>query len=100
MCLQAPPAVTNAVDHVSALGGLYINTPSTTKHFLLLEIGAWRAKREIVSFRVARACGAYVRCDPGENIGSGTFPFPFLPREVFPFPLPSKVLSSFSWLYR
>ena len=38
MCLQAPPADTNAVDHVNALGGLYINTPSTTKHFLLLEI--------------------------------------------------------------
>ena len=55
MCLQAPPADTNAVDHVSALGCLYINTRSTTKHFLLLEIGAWRAKREIVSFRVVRA---------------------------------------------
>ena len=56
MCLQAPPFDKNAVDHVSALGGLYINIRSTTKHFLLLEIDAWRAKREIVSFRVVRAC--------------------------------------------
>ena len=64
MCLQAPPADTNAVDHVSALGGLYINTRSTTKHFLLLEIGAWRAKREIVSFRVLRAC-ARCLCEVG-----------------------------------
>ena len=66
MCLQAPPADTNAVDHVNALGGLYINTPSTTKHFLLLEIGAWRAKREIVSFRVVRACARCLR-----EVGSG-----------------------------
>ena len=49
-------------------------------------IGAWRAKREIVSFRVVRACGAYVRSDPGEKVRVVTFPFPFLDREVFPFP--------------
>ena len=33
-----------------------------------------------------RARGAYVRSDLGENPGVGTFPFPFLDREVFPFP--------------
>ena len=33
-----------------------------------------------------RARGAYVRSDLGENLGSGAFPFPFLDREVFPFP--------------
>ena len=33
-----------------------------------------------------RARGAYVRSDLGENLGSGTFPFPFWPWEVFPFP--------------
>ena len=33
-----------------------------------------------------RARGAYVRSDLGENLGSGTFPFPFSPKEVFPFP--------------
>ena len=33
-----------------------------------------------------RARGAYVRSDLGENPWSGTFPFPFLDREVFPFP--------------
>ena len=33
-----------------------------------------------------RARGAYVRSDLGENLGSASFPFPFSPREVFPFP--------------
>ena len=33
-----------------------------------------------------RARGAYVRSDLGENLSVGTFPFPFLDREVFPFP--------------
>ena len=33
-----------------------------------------------------RARGAYVRSDPGENLSLGTFPFPFSPWEVFPFP--------------
>ena len=66
MCLQAPPFDKNAVDHVNALGGLYINIRSTTKHFLLLEIDAWRAKREIVSFRVVRAC-ARCLCEVGSG---------------------------------
>ena len=39
-------------------------------------IGAWRAKREIVSFRVVRACGAYVMSDLGENPCPASFPFP------------------------
>ena len=55
---------------------------------------------EIVSFRVVRARGAYMRSDRGENPCSPAFPFPFWTRDIFPFPLPSKVLSSFSWLYR
>ena len=33
-----------------------------------------------------RARGAYVRSDLGENPCPGAFPFPFWPREVFPFP--------------
>ena len=33
-----------------------------------------------------RARGAYVRSDPSENLCVGTFPFPFLDWEVFPFP--------------
>ena len=33
-----------------------------------------------------RARGAYVRSDLGENPCPGTFPFPFSPWEVFPFP--------------
>ena len=33
-----------------------------------------------------RARGAYVRSDLGENLGSASFPLPFSPREVFPFP--------------
>ena len=33
-----------------------------------------------------RARGAYVRSDLGENPGSASFPFPFSPWEVFPFP--------------
>ena len=33
-----------------------------------------------------RARGAYVRSDLGEKVRSGAFPFPFLDREVFPFP--------------
>ena len=33
-----------------------------------------------------RARGAYVRSDLGENLSLVTFPFPFLDREVFPFP--------------
>ena len=33
-----------------------------------------------------RARGAYVRSDLGEKVRVITFPFPFLDREVFPFP--------------
>ena len=33
-----------------------------------------------------RARGAYVRSDLGENPVSASFPFPFSPWEVFPFP--------------
>ena len=33
-----------------------------------------------------RARGAYVRSDLGENPWATSFPFPFLDREVFPFP--------------
>ena len=33
-----------------------------------------------------RARGSYVRSDPGEKLSVGTFPCPFLDREVFPFP--------------
>ena len=47
-----------------------------------------------------RARGAYVRSDPGENPWSASFPFPFSGGRFSLFPLPSKVLSSFSWLYR
>ena len=46
-----------------------------------------------------RARGAYVRSDLGENPCVGTFPFPFSGGRFSLFPLPSKVLSSFSWLY-
>ena len=47
-----------------------------------------------------RARGAYVRSDPGENVSLATFPFSFSGGRFSLFPLPSKVLSSFSWLYR
>ena len=47
-----------------------------------------------------RARGAYVRSDLGENVSLATFPFPFSGGRFSLFPLPSKVLSSFSWLYR
>ena len=56
-------------------------------------IGAWRAKREIVSFRVVRARSAYVRSDLGENVSFAAFPFPFWPWEVFPFPFPRPPIS-------
>ena len=47
-----------------------------------------------------RARGAYVRSDPGEKVSVPAFPFPFSGGRFSLFPLPSKVLSSFSWLYR
>ena len=47
-----------------------------------------------------RARGAYVRSDLGENPWAASFPFPFSGGRFSLFPLPSKVLSSFKWLYR
>ena len=47
------------------------------------------------------SCRACMRCaydNPGENLSLLAFPFPVWLWEVFPFPLPSKVLSSFTWL--
>ena len=44
-----------------------------------------------------RAC---VRAECKSSQIQVAFPCPFWPKESFPFPLPSKVLSSFSWLYR
>ena len=50
-------------------------------------IGPWRAKREIVSFRVVRAC-AQCLCEvrSGQKSLVGDFPFSLFRREVFPFP--------------
>ena len=61
-------------------------------------IGARRAKKEIVLLCVVCACllCVYVLWDQGKHTRWGTFPFPFLFQEVFSFPLPSNVLTSFS----
>ena len=80
------------------------NPQSGSLHFsntFNMLIGAWRAKREIVSFRVVRAC-ARCLCEvrSGEKVWLALFPFPFSGGRFSLFPLPSKVLSSFSWLYR
>ena len=79
-----------------------VNDSLYTVYSILYTVGGWGAEpnREIVSFRVVRARGAYVRSDPGEKVSVGAFPFPFSGGRFSLFPLPSKVLSSFSWLYR
>ena len=58
---------------------------SIAKIIILLELGGPSGKLfRFVS--CVRARGAYVRSDLGENLGSASFPFPFSPKEVFPFP--------------
>ena len=47
----------------------------------------------LLLFRVLHARNVYVYSDRGKILWSGTFPFPFLLREAFPFPSPSKVQS-------
>ena len=56
-------------------------------------------------FVSCRAClhvgGLYGYSHRGDDFKADAFSFPFLMfLEAFPFPLPSKVLSIFSWLYR
>jgi len=58
-----------------------------------MHVGNWRLEgetnREIVSFRVLRACvqsGCLVRS--GLKWGQGTFCFPFFPQQVYLFPCP------------
>ena len=69
-----------------------VNDSLYTVYSILYTVGGWGAEpnREIVSFRVLRARGAYVRSDPGEKVRSALFPFPFslFRREAFPFPFP------------
>ena len=60
--------------------------------YIYIYIGGWGGEtarspnREIVSFRVVRARGAYVMSDPGEKAWVGTFPLPFSisPCSLFP----------------
>ena len=54
-------------------------------------VGGWggESNREIVSFRVVRACVRavlYVRSDPAKKESLRPFPFPFWYRRLFPFP--------------
>ena len=58
------------------------------KWWSISEVGGSETNREIVSFRVVRACarsGCLVRS--GVNSKSGVFPFSIFPQAAFPFPL-------------
>ena len=68
---------------LSGLGCCF--TPCSSSSLRASELGGQSGKLfRFVS--CVRARGAYVRSDLGENPWSSAFPFPFWPREVFPFP--------------
>ena len=75
---EFPPVETHLMAHCHIYVYIYI-------YIYISELGGPSGKLfRFVS--CVRARGAYVRSDLGENLGSASFPFPFSPREVFPFP--------------
>ena len=75
--------------HLGTLGGHlgYPGVPGDTPQDTWGSIGGWGVRPTGKSFRFVRACarsgckvGMHIRCHPH------VFPFPFWPREAFPFP--------------